>query len=352
MGAHPVLEEPENADPGDRRINGEIDATTERTMGSFGALLERVLSIRDLRAHAELADATIGAIATASKQPITITDASGRLLHANPLGARLHEVLDATSAEQTAVDDSGVQHAYRVTRSTVLDQVHVTVLDDVTAAQELERIKTDLIAVIGHELRTPITVVRGAIRTLVKRGTGISPDDLNNTLDAMARNVARLERLIEDLLFIAAVTDGRHVLDTTTADLGQIIDELGSERVRIERPAEMPMLTLDLNQIRRAMTHLVDNALKHSEAEVHVVVELRDEEIEVSVIDQGAGIFSGDLPTLFSPFHQVDSSSTRVTGGTGLGLYIARRIIEAHGGRIWAASRLGQGSRFSFTLPR
>jgi signal transduction histidine kinase len=84
------------------------------------------------------------------------------------------------------------------------------------------------------------------------------------------------------------------------------------------------------------------------------VIELRElhDSVEVAVVDTGVGIFSGDIPTLFRRFRQLDGSSTRATGGTGLGLYVARRIVEAHGGRIWCESRLGHGSRFVVTLPR
>ena len=104
--------------------------------------------------------------------------------------------------------------------------------------------------------------------------------------------------------------------------------------------------------VRRSIAHLLDNALKHSTEDVVVEIAVRDDEVEVAVVDQGEGIYSGDLSNLFSRFHQVDGTSTRETGGTGLGLYIARRVVEAHGGRIWATSRLGRGSRFCFTLPR
>ncbi|MEA3055340.1 MAG: two-component system, OmpR family, phosphate regulon sensor histidine kinase PhoR, partial [Actinomycetota bacterium] len=224
--------------------------------------------------------------------------------------------------------------------------------DDVTAAREVEQIKTDLIAVIGHELRTPITVVRGAIRTLSKRGTGITAEDLTTTLGAMSRNVARLERLIEDLLFVSAISDGRHALDRTMGDVGAVVDELGSERVQVVRRADVPLLSIDLALVRRAIAHLLDNALKHSTEDIVIEIAVRDDEVEVAVVDQGEGIYSGDVAHLFSRFHQVDGTSTRETGGAGLGLYIARRVVEAHGGRIWATSRLGRGSRFCFTLPR
>jgi signal transduction histidine kinase len=98
--------------------------------------------------------------------------------------------------------------------------------------------------------------------------------------------------------------------------------------------------------------HLLDNALKYTESDVVVSVVDKGEEVEVRVDDSGPGIYSGDLPLLFERFRQLDGSSTRAHGGTGLGLYISRRLVELLGGHIWCESRLGVGSRFAFALPK
>lgn len=330
----------------------EPDAAVVRVLGAFGRAVGAALAARDERARAQLADDTVAALVTALSQPVVVTGADGRIVHANAAGARLRDRIDPAAEEVTAVDDTGVEHVYRVGHAAVFDSAHITVLEDVTVAKEVERIKADLISVIGHELRTPITIVRGGLRTLAKRGTAITDEALATTVDAMTRNVSRLERLIEDLLFVSAVTDGRQAIEVEEVDLGALIDSLAGERVRVESTEPLANLRLDAAQVRRVIDHLVDNALKHSVGEVVIEVITRDAEIEVAVVDEGEGIFSGDLPTLFSRFHQVDGSSTRATGGTGLGLYIARRIVEAHGGRIWCTSRIGHGSRFAFTLPR
>jgi signal transduction histidine kinase len=135
-------------------------------------------------------------------------------------------------------------------------------------------------------------------------------------------------------------------------DVGVLVEELQVDRVRVDRPRTPLVVEGDPGKLLHAVHHLVDNALKHSDGEV--VIELRElhDSVEVAVVDTGVGIFSGDIPTLFRRFRQLDGSSTRATGGTGLGLYVARRIVEAHGGRIWCESRLGHGSRFVVTLPR
>ena len=331
------------------------DPTTVELAAALGRAMGAAVEAAEVRARVRTADEVLGALAAAVPNPVVITSPDGRLLHANPAGTRLRPALrDASGTELVAVDSGGVEHVYRVARSSVPGHAEIAVLDDVTAAREVERIKADLIAVIGHELRTPITILRGGIRTIAKRGTLITEDALATTVDAMTRNVARLERLIEDLLFVSAVSDGQHAMDVQDADLGALVDELADDRIVVARPKGAIAVRIDAPHVRRVLGHLVDNACKHSgfEEDVTIEVEVRDDEVEVGIVDRGPGIYSGDLPLLFTRFQQLDGSSTRSTGGTGLGLYIARRIVEAHGGRIWATSRLGQGSRFAFTLPR
>lgn len=344
----------------DRLILSGTKAPDLQVLAAFGRAAATTTSVPRLRERLATSDDLLGALCTAVKSPIVVTDGRGRIVHANAAGFRAHDRGDVPPDDRTEVvivDDDGAEHVHHVLRSTIVDATgapvaDVVVLRDVTTAREMEQLKADLVAVVGHELRTPITVMKGAVRTLAKRGTSISSEDLDSTVDAMGRNVERLERLIEDLLFMSAISDGRHVVHPEATTIGELVDPFTDERVVVDCPDGTPMLHADGRQVRKALRHLVDNALKQSDDRVVVLVEVRDREIEISVTDQGPGIFSGDLERLFSRFRQLDGSATRPTGGTGLGLFIARRIIEAHGGRIWATSRLGHGSRFAFTLPR
>ena len=333
------------------------DLATTQALASFGRGVGAAAAVGSLRRRLQGADEIARALASATPNPVVVRSLTGDLLVENAAGARLKDRIPpdgVDGADVPVVGDDGIERVYRVRRSTVQEHAEVVLLEDLTTARELERMKADLISVIGHELRTPLTIVRGGVRTLAKRGTAITEDALATTVDAMARNVSRLERLIEDLLFVAAVTDGRHAIHTEDVDLAALVDALADAdaRVRIDRPKGSLVVRCDPTHVQRALSHLVDNALKHSEHDVAVEVHVRDDEVEVAVIDRGEGIFSGDIPMLFSRFQQLDGSSTRSTGGTGLGLYIAKRIVEAHGGRIGATSRLGHGSRFAFTLPR
>src|SRR3954464_4271160 len=228
----------------------------------------------------------------------------------------------------------------------------VLVLDDITKQRETDQVKSDFVAVIGHELRTPLTVMKGYLRTLVHRGETLDPHVRELALKAVESNADRLQRLIEDVLFVSAVETGRSNLHLEDVDLGALVDAVVQERVRVKRPRKDLTVSIDTAKLQQVLHHLVDNALKYSDGDVVVEITDRGDEIEVAVADKGPGIFSGDVPRLFERFFQLDGASTRAHGGTGIGLYVSRRLIEAHGGKIWCESRLGVGSRFAFTLPR
>src|SRR5437588_339354 len=228
----------------------------------------------------------------------------------------------------------------------------VLVLDDITKQAETDQVKSDFVAVVGHELRTPLTVMKGYLRTLLNRGDEVDSRVRAMALQAIDSNAERLQRLIEDVLLISSVESGQANLHLEEVDLGTLVDGVARERVKVRRPRGVIPLTADAAKVEQVLRHLVDNALKYSEGEVVIEVTGHLDDVEVAVVDKGPGIFSGDVPRLFDRFFQLDGASTRTHGGTGIGLYVCRRLVEAHGGRIWCESRLGLGSRFAFSLPR
>ena len=228
----------------------------------------------------------------------------------------------------------------------------VMVLDDITTAREAAQIKADLVAVIGHELRTPLTVMKGYIRTLIRRGDEIEQSSRELALKALDSNSDRLERLIEDLLLMSAIETSRPTLHLEPADLCEVVAARANERVQVRRPRKELSVVVDRPKLEQVLNHLIDNALKYSEGVIVLEAVDRGEEVEISVTDSGPGVFSGDIPLLFERFQQLDGSSTRAHGGTGIGLYICKRLVEALGGRIWCESRLGLGSKFAFTVPK
>ena len=238
----------------------------------------------------------------------------------------------------------------------------VLVLDDVTAERELEQRKADFLAVIGHELRTPLTIIKGFSSTLRRRGHEMDQEARVDALERVGVQAERLERLIEDLLYVSRIETARPPLHVAWDDLvevcGYVIDEFRrrdlARPISLRTPIPQAPMQMDRTKVEQILYHLIDNAVKYSDAGQPVTVELApgDEEFRVTVIDRGIGIYSGDLPRLFRAFGQLDSRSTRRHGGTGVGLYVCKTLVDALGGRIWADSTLGKGSKFSFSIPK
>ena len=309
-----------------------------------------------------------------------INPAAAELFHLSPefetgqsvrgkLGAPLEEL--ATAVEETIgrevlVTVGGIPRAYHASATVVRNGseagARVLVLYDITAERELEQRKADFLAVIGHELRTPLTAIRGFTLTVLRNGDQLDTATRTESLQRVLVQAERLERLIEDLLFVSRVEEHRPPLhfawDDAVAVTGAVVDEFrrrSPERTLLMDAwtAEMPV-RMDRIKVEQVLYHLVDNALKYSEPDTEVRVSLtqNEQEIEVAVVDRGIGIYSGDVPRLFRAFGQLDASSTRKQGGTGVGLHVAKALVDTFGGRIWVESVLGKGSTFTFTIPR
>lgn len=369
------------------RMLGRLVLLLTETPGPAGrAVLERfagqvavALLAADLQRAVGDQEHRLASVAHSVGQPVVMVDDNGHLVEANgaaaqafhlagrfergmPVAGRLgHATLERmlTSGRESSAEvvvGSGDARVYRATVRRVRGSDgrvtgRVLVLDDVTTARQTDALKADFVAVIGHELRTPITVMKGYLRTLLRRGDSLSAEQRTQALSAVDTSVSRLERLIEDLLFVSAIEERSAVLDMRPVDLVDLLRLQAGGRVTVQLPDTRLEAEVDEDRLSQVVRHLLENALQHSAGEVVVRLVDRGGAAEVSVEDTGPGIFSGDLPHLFSRFHQLDSSSTRTHGGLGIGLYICRRIVEAMGGRIWCESRLGVGSRFIFSLP-
>lgn len=343
-----------------------------------------------IRARADVSARRIGSIVTTVPDPLVVVGRDGRFQAINPAAAEvlgLNPSFDVGVAaaerlrspqlvELLATPDGGSEDVEvtgsepRVLRARVVpirrqdgtEDGRVLSLEDVTARREAERVKADLVAVIGHELRTPLTMIRGYSSTLSKRADDLKPEARQRALDALHDQTGRLQRLIEDLLLVSGVERERPALHSVEADVrevvsraaGRAMDDHPSHRLELELPAGPVVMPVDETKVEQVLRHLVENACKFSDAGTAVTVAVRSEAHDgcrVEVRDEGEGIYSGDQATLFERFRQVDGSSTRQRGGTGVGLYICRMLVEAHGGRIGVRSALGHGSTFWFVLP-
>jgi PAS domain S-box-containing protein len=236
----------------------------------------------------------------------------------------------------------------------------VTSFTDITQLHELQEQREDLVRSVSHDLRTPLTTIIGQaqIIEMILDRTGQN-GSLRRSAGAIVAGGRRMNTMIQDLVDMARLEAGHVRLVRTDVDLCEYLaelkqrlsDVLDMERVCIHMPEELCMTSADPNRLERIFTNLLSNALKYSppDTEVTVSAEKRDDLVRVSVIDQGAGIDPVDLPHLFQRFYR--GSGAHRAEGLGLGLYITRMLVEAHGGKIWVESEPGRGSTFSFTLP-
>ncbi len=230
------------------------------------------------------------------------------------------------------------------------------------ALETLDRLKSSFVATVSHELRTPLTAIKGYAQLLVEERAGPLNDTQRESLQVIMENCEEVIRRVNDILFLqesSAIVPARQpvslneIIRGVVERLQERVREAGIE-VRLDLPEDLPLLIGDNEALKLLFLHLLDNAIKFSPdgGVVTVRLEERGETIYAEVSDTGIGIAPEYHERVFERFFQVDSSSTRAFGGAGLGLAIAKRIVEAHKGQIGVRSRLGVGSTFFFILPR
>jgi len=225
--------------------------------------------------------------------------------------------------------------------------------------EHLEQSRRDLVANVSHELKTPIAAIRAHLENLLD---GVERPD-PGTLAVMLGQAERLGRLVDQLLDLSRLESGEVPLRLEELALQPLVDQLISEivvalpgrgvTVTNDVPSDLPALSADRERIHQVLFNLVDNAVRFTPAGGTVRVSARRENgaIEIAVADTGSGIPAEHLPRLFERFYRADPARSRGEGGTGIGLAIARSVVEAHGGKITAESDPGLGSVFTFDLP-
>jgi len=223
----------------------------------------------------------------------------------------------------------------------------------------LERLRRDLVANVSHELKTPISALRARLENLLD---GVEQPD-PALIGVMLQQTQRLSRLVDQLLDLSRFESGDVPLEIEPVELAALVERVVGEvavaradrevRVRNLVAGDLPPIEADRERIHQVLFNLLDNAFRFTPpgGEVTVRAVRENGSCEVSVEDTGPGIPPEHLPLVFERFYRVDPSRSREDGGTGIGLAIARSVVEAHGGRIWAESNVGQGSRFRFVLP-
>ena len=241
----------------------------------------------------------------------------------------------------------------------------VSVLSDITKQKELDQLKNSFVANVSHELRTPLVAIDKSLSLILNKTTGeISPTQ-EEFLSIAQRNLKRLNLLINDLLDLSKLEAGKMEFKLQLSSIEKIIDEcieglntwIKTKSLVLEKKIQgtLPEVNVDSNRIIQVLNNLIGNAIKFTPNNGNITVEANFEskkgEIEICVQDTGAGIPKENLPKIFDKFFQASERTPTDISGTGIGLSIAKEIVELHGGRIWAESEKGQGAKFVFTLP-
>lgn len=238
----------------------------------------------------------------------------------------------------------------------------VYAIRDVTEEHGLERMRSEFVTTASHELRTPMTSISGAARTLLRRESDLEPEQHHSLLEMIVDESDRLARIVDQILIASRIEAG--VLEVVPAEcdargiVGSVVDAAklraprGIELV-VDAPDDLPPVAGDADRLRQVLGNLVDNAIKYSPGGGQVRVELAESDgmLRFAVHDEGLGFDPARADELFERFRRLDPHLTYGIGGTGLGLYISRELVQRMGGSIWAHSVPGEGSSFFFELP-
>ncbi len=230
---------------------------------------------------------------------------------------------------------------------------------DITRYREAEEMKTNFISSVSHELRTPLALIKGYASTLRRDDVKWDADIVQESLKVIEEEADHLAAMVDDLLDATKLQSGDVILKKSQIDIPTLVKaqikrftpETGNRQIRMEMSDQFPVIVADEDRIKQLLTNLIANALKYSE-EGDIIISGQDlgEEIKVCVSDHGKGFDPKDVPFVFQRFYRSDSDA-KSTKGTGLGLYLCKSIVLAHGGRIWIDEDYKDGARVCFTLP-
>jgi signal transduction histidine kinase len=234
---------------------------------------------------------------------------------------------------------------------------------DISADRLVEQMKSDFVSTVSHELRTPLTSIYGFAETLLRQDVLFGDEERQTFLGYIASESQRLTAIVDALLNVARLDTGDLQVNIAPTDVRDVVGEVvqsakdgatKSHEFVLDVPDEPLAANADRDKLRQVFSILLDNAVRYSRdgGRVIVGVERKNDTVEVSVADQGIGIPQADQEQIFRKFYRGADAETRSgAGGTGLGLFIARGLVTAMGGRIWVESREGEGSTFAFELP-
>ncbi|WP_322797578.1 ATP-binding protein [Thermoflexus sp.] len=269
--------------------------------------------------------------------------------------------------EGDLVRRDGGRVAVGITYSPLLDRTGrlvniIGVVRDMTRIREAEELKSTFISIISHELKTPVSIIKGYAGTLRREDTIWDTAMVRQIATIIEEEADRLTQLIDNLLDASRLQAGALELQFVEVALDELAERV-ADRFRpqtdrhfivVDFPPDFPLIQGDPRRLEQVLANLVSNAIKYSPqgGTIRISGRVTPREVIVTVTDEGIGILPEEQERIFERFYRASAARARQTPGTGLGLYLARAIVEAHGGRIWVESTPGRGSSFSFSLPR
>ena len=239
----------------------------------------------------------------------------------------------------------------------------VVTLQDMTALEELDRLRAEFLGMVSHELRAPLTSIKGSAATVLGSSADMDPAVVRQFFRIIDEQADHMHDLVADLLDVARIETGTLPVTPEPAEVAVLVDRArstfisagGRNNLAIDIPPDLPLAMADRRRIVQVLGNLLSNAARysHESSSIRVNASLGDDCVEMSVADEGRGVSPDEMPLLFRKFSRnIGQGAEREAPDTGLGLAICKGIVEALGGRIWAESAgLGQGSTFTFTLP-
>ncbi len=254
----------------------------------------------------------------------------------------------------------GITYAPLLTPEGRLQYIIATVRD-ITHFREAEELKSTFISVISHELRTPVALIKGYVSTLRREDADWDPEVVGDSLAVIEEEADRLTGLIENLLDASRLQAGGLKLSQVDVALdamaARLVERFKTQTTthtfNVEFPEPFPVVVGDEDRLTQVLSNLISNAIKYAPAggEIRIGGEVRKDYVVICVQDQGPGIAPSDIPYVFDRFYRATDAS-RTTKGAGLGLYLARAVVEAHGGRIWVDPTTNRGTNICFSIPR
>lgn len=352
----------------------DIDALVVSLRAMHRQLEERFDELR--REQAE-SNAVVGAMV----EGVLATDERGRIVTANPAARKqlgygptdpipdlptLFKSKDARALVDAVMDGEAVSREIQVDGVTLFIGARplpsggaVVVLHDLTDLRKLETVRTDFVANVSHELKTPLTSVAGYTDTLLTDPP--EPAVARQFLETIRSNTRRMQHLVDDLLDLSRIESGQwqpqpeefSAADVVQEEWDGLSSKAGAGRILvIDCPADQRLL-VDLEAFRQILVNLFDNAVRHTEATgtIHCDIRPEDGSVRVTIRDDGTGILSEHLPRIFERFYRADEARSRAQGGTGLGLAIVKHLVEGHGGHVEARSEWGVGTEVICWFP-